>query len=111
MVYKPFAVRVALIAGLRRGLPVIRYMTAVAEAVAMWESPQGFQHPGNSTACFLQICGIQFAKARQTYRTCLATTFAFRIRFTITGWEEPCLNFSVGHTVKSAKRAWVSLSG
>jgi hypothetical protein len=42
MVYKPLAVRVALIAGFRRALPVFRYMIVVAEAVVMWESPQGF---------------------------------------------------------------------
>jgi hypothetical protein len=42
MVYKPLAVRVALIAGFRRALPVFRYMTVVAVAVVMWESPQGF---------------------------------------------------------------------
>jgi hypothetical protein len=67
MVYKPLAVGVALIAGFRRGLPVFRYMIAVAEAVVMWESPQGFPrgvgrvesrllgfpYPGISMACFL----------------------------------------------------------
>jgi hypothetical protein len=42
MVYKPLAVRVALIAGFRRALPVFRYMIVVAVAVVMWESPQGF---------------------------------------------------------------------
>jgi len=42
MVYKPLAVGVALIAGFRRALPVFRYMIVVAEAVVMWESPQGF---------------------------------------------------------------------
>jgi hypothetical protein len=42
MVYKPLAVRVALIAGFRRALPVFRYMIAVVVAVVMWESPQGF---------------------------------------------------------------------
>jgi len=41
-VYKPLAVGVALIAGFRRALPVFRYMIVVAEAVVMWESPQGF---------------------------------------------------------------------
>jgi hypothetical protein len=35
-------VRVALIAGFRRALPVFRYMIVVVEAVVMWESPQGF---------------------------------------------------------------------
>jgi hypothetical protein len=42
MVYKPLAVRVALIAGLRRALPVFKYMIAAAVAVVMWESPRGF---------------------------------------------------------------------
>lgn len=42
MVYKSLAVRVALIAGLRRALPVFRYMIVVAVAVVMWESLQGF---------------------------------------------------------------------
>ena len=69
MVYKPLAVRVALIAGFRRALPVFRSMIAVAVAVVMWESPQGFPrgvgrvesrllgfpcfpYPGISMACF-----------------------------------------------------------
>src|ERR1700691_4486715 len=69
MVYKPLAVRVALIAGFRRPLPVFRYMIVVAVAVVMWESPQGFPrgvgrvesrlygfpcfpYPGISMACF-----------------------------------------------------------
>ena len=42
MVYKPLAVRVALIAGFRRALPVLKYMIVVVVAVVMWESPQGF---------------------------------------------------------------------
>ena len=42
MVYKPLAVRVALIAGFRQALPVFRSMIVVAVAVVMWESPQGF---------------------------------------------------------------------
>jgi hypothetical protein len=42
MVYKPLAVRVALIAGFRWALPVFRSMIVVAVAVVMWESPQGF---------------------------------------------------------------------
>jgi hypothetical protein len=42
MVYKPLAVRVALIAGFRRALPVSRYRIVVVVAVVMWESPQGF---------------------------------------------------------------------
>ena len=70
MVYKPLAVRVALIAGFRRALPVFRYMIVVAVAVVMWESLQGFPrgvgrvesrlygfpcfpYPGISMACFL----------------------------------------------------------
>src|ERR1700688_3995693 len=69
MVYKPLAVRVALIAGFRRALPVFKYMIVVAGAVVMWESPQGFPrgvgrvesrlhgfpcfpYPGISMACF-----------------------------------------------------------
>jgi hypothetical protein len=65
MVYKPLAVRVALIADFRRALPVFRYMIAVAVAVGMWESPHGFPrgvervesrlhgfpYPGISMAC------------------------------------------------------------
>lgn len=43
MVYKPLAVRVALIAGFRRALPVFKYMIVVAVAVAMWESRRDFQ--------------------------------------------------------------------
>jgi hypothetical protein len=43
MVYKPLAVRVALIAGFRRALPVFRYMIVVAVAVVMWESRRDFQ--------------------------------------------------------------------
>jgi hypothetical protein len=39
MVYKPLAVRVALIAGFRRALPVFTYMIVVVEAVVMWETP------------------------------------------------------------------------
>ena len=42
MVYKPLAVRVALVAGFRQALPVFKYMIVVAVAVVMWESPQGF---------------------------------------------------------------------
>jgi hypothetical protein len=42
MVYKPLAVRVVLVAGFRRALPVFKYMIAVAVAVVKWESPQGF---------------------------------------------------------------------
>src|ERR1700677_4251703 len=42
MVYKPLAVRVALIAGFRRALPVFRYMIVAVVAVVMWGSPQGF---------------------------------------------------------------------
>jgi membrane protease YdiL (CAAX protease family) len=42
MVYKPLAVRVALVVGFRRALPVFRSMIVVAVAVVMWESPQGF---------------------------------------------------------------------
>ena len=74
MVYKPLAVRVALIAGFRRALPVFRYMIVVAVAVVMWESPQGFPrgvgrmesrlygfpsfpYPGISMACFyVAVC-------------------------------------------------------
>jgi hypothetical protein len=69
MVYKPLAVRVALVAGFRLALPVFRYMIVVAVAVVMWESPQGFPrgvgrvesrlygfpcfpYPGISMACF-----------------------------------------------------------
>src|ERR1700722_7355882 len=69
MLYKPLAVRVALIAGFRRALPVFRYMIVAAVAVGMWESPQGFPrgvgsvesrllgfpcfpYPGISMACF-----------------------------------------------------------
>jgi hypothetical protein len=72
MVYKPLAVRVALIAGFRRALPVFRYMIVVAVAVVMWESPQGFPrgvgrvesrlhgfpcfpYPGISMACFIEF--------------------------------------------------------
>jgi hypothetical protein len=43
MVYKPLAVRVALIAGFRRALPVFKQMIVVAVAVVMWESPRDFQ--------------------------------------------------------------------
>jgi len=38
MVYKPIAVRVALVAGFQRALSVFfRYVIVVAEAVGMWE--------------------------------------------------------------------------
>ena len=40
--YKPLAVRVALIAGFRRAMPVFKSMIVVAVAVVMWESLQGF---------------------------------------------------------------------
>ena len=70
MVYKPLAVRVALVAGFRQALPVFRSMIVVVVAVGMWESPQGFPrgvgrvesrllgfpcfpYPGISMACFL----------------------------------------------------------
>ena len=43
MVYKPLAVRVALIAGFRRALPVFRYMIVAVVAVGMWESLRDFQ--------------------------------------------------------------------
>ena len=43
MVYKPLAVRVALVAGFRRALPVFRSMIVVAVAVVMWESRRDFQ--------------------------------------------------------------------
>ena len=43
MVYKPLAVRVALIAGFRRALPVFKYMIIVAVAVVMWEPRRDFQ--------------------------------------------------------------------
>ena len=69
MVYKTLAVRVALIAGFRRALPVFKYIIVVAVAVVMWESPQGFPrgvgrvesrlygfsyfpYPGISMTCF-----------------------------------------------------------
>jgi hypothetical protein len=72
MVYKPLAVRVALIAGFRRALPVFKYIIVVAVAVVMWESPQGFPrgvgrvesrlygfpcfpYPGISMACFCRF--------------------------------------------------------
>ena len=72
MVYKPLAVRVALIAGFRRALPVFRYMIVAVVAVVMWESPQGFPrgvgrvesrlygfpcfpYPGISMACFCRV--------------------------------------------------------
>jgi hypothetical protein len=42
MVYKPLAAKVALVAGLRRPLPVCKDMVAV-EAVVMWESCKDFQ--------------------------------------------------------------------
>src|ERR1700730_4357084 len=76
MVYKPLAVRVALIADFRRALPVFKYMIAVV-AVVMWESPQGFPrsvgrvesrtygfpcfpYPGISMACFWPDSGFGF---------------------------------------------------
>src|ERR1700761_1647738 len=79
MVYKPLAVRVALIAGFRRALPVFKYMIVVAVAVVMWESPQGFPrgvgrvesrfygfpcfpYPGISMACFLPYLACLFVK-------------------------------------------------
>jgi hypothetical protein len=82
MVYKPLAVRVALIAGFRRAMPVFRYMIVVVVAVVMWESPQGFPrgvgrvesrllgfpcfpYPGISMACFLCKIGFGFAGTRQ----------------------------------------------
>jgi hypothetical protein len=43
MVYKPLAVRVALVAGFRRALPVFRSIIVVAVAVVMWESRRDFQ--------------------------------------------------------------------
>src|SRR6185437_6699667 len=43
MVYTPLAVRVALVAGFRRALPVFRLMIAVVVAVVMWESRRDFQ--------------------------------------------------------------------
>jgi hypothetical protein len=69
MVYKPLAVRVALLAGFRRALPVFRFMIVAVVAVVMWESPHGFPrgvgrvesrlygfpcfpYPGISMACF-----------------------------------------------------------
>ena len=69
MVYKPLAVRVALIAVFRRALPVLKYIIVVAVAVVMWESPQvfprgvgrvesrlyGFPYPGISMACFCRF--------------------------------------------------------
>ena len=74
MVYKPLAVRVALIAGFRRALPVFNYMIVVAVAVVMWESPRGFPrgvgrvesrhygfpYPGISMACFSPKRVFQF---------------------------------------------------
>src|SRR5579863_9167811 len=45
MVYKPLAVRVALIAGFRRALPVFKYMIVVVVAVVMWESRRDFHTP------------------------------------------------------------------
>jgi hypothetical protein len=42
MIYKPLTVRVPLIAGSRRALPVFRYMIVVAVAVVTWKSLQGF---------------------------------------------------------------------
>jgi hypothetical protein len=69
MVYKPLAVRVALVAGFRRALPVFNFIIAVVEAVGMCEIPKGFPrgvgrvesrffgfpcfpYPGISMACF-----------------------------------------------------------
>jgi hypothetical protein len=36
MVYKPLAVKVALVEGLRLALPVLREISVVVEAVGMW---------------------------------------------------------------------------
>ncbi len=81
MVYKPLALRLALIAGFRRALPVFRSMIVVAVAVGMWESPLGFPrgvgrvesrpfgfpcfpYPGISMACSCcfssVVCGGQY---------------------------------------------------
>ena len=77
MVYKPLAVRVALVAGFRRALPVFKYMIVVVVAVVMWESPQGFPrgvgrvggrlygfpcfpYPGISMACFYVAVSREF---------------------------------------------------
>src|SRR5271169_5252795 len=93
MVYKPLAVRVALVAGFRRALPVFRYMIVVAAAVVMWESPQGFPrgvgrvesrllgfpcfpYSGISMACFCSLAKSRFSaspKFRSSEKKAIAT--------------------------------------
>jgi len=79
MVYKPLAVRVALIAGFRRALRVFNFIIAVVEDVGMCEIPKGFPgdvgreegrlygfpcfpHLGISTALLFQFAVFNFVK-------------------------------------------------
>jgi hypothetical protein len=95
MVYKPLAVRVALIAGFRRALPVFRYMIVVAVAVGMCEILKGFPrgagtvesrlfgfpcfpHPGISMACFWPHLRFSFRAPPQTVPSPVVRTFVAR---------------------------------
>jgi hypothetical protein len=61
MVYKPLAVRVALVAGFRRALPVFKFIIVVVEAVGMCEIPAGISKgcgKGGKPALWLSMLSI-----------------------------------------------------
>jgi hypothetical protein len=78
MVYKPLAMRVALIAGFRQAMPVFRSMIVVAVSVVMWKSLRDFQGvweewkagPGIFHGLFLAIlfCGSQYLCVKSVIR-------------------------------------------
>jgi hypothetical protein len=94
MVYKPLAVRVALVEGFRRALPVFRLMIVAAVAVVMWESPQGFPRgmrrvesrlygfpcPVISTACFFECTAFSgFLTANRDFDVLLGGSSGRRV--------------------------------
>jgi hypothetical protein len=97
MVYKSLAVRVALVAGFRRALPVFKYMIVAVVAAVMWESPQGFPrgmgrvesrlygfpcfpYPVISTACFFECTAFSgFLTANRDFDVLLGGSSGRRV--------------------------------
>jgi hypothetical protein len=78
MVYKPPAVRVALIAGFRQALPVFNLMIVVAAAVGMWESPQGF--PGGVGRVESRLYGLSMLSIPRHFHGLFWPQWSFKQR-------------------------------